>query len=157
MKKFVSLIAAMLLSLTVFAQPRALGGRFAAGVEFSYQHDIGKNFIELDLGYNQATGFGLTAIYDFICATPAWTSKGSWDLYAGPGISLGTYFKTIPFAAGVCGQVGLSYTFWFPLQLSVDFRPMIGVGRSSDGTSFHAVGLLGFIPTAGVRYSFGQK
>ncbi|MBR6882858.1 MAG: hypothetical protein IKN06_07835, partial [Bacteroidales bacterium] len=52
-------------------------------------------------------------------------------LYAGPGVTAGygtawsekyNEDRTSPFL-GLSAQVGMEYTFWFPLQLSVDFRP----------------------------------
>lgn len=50
--------------------------------------------------------------------------------------------------AGFVGNVGLEYTFWFPLQLSVDFRPRLMFGDGglrSDGP---------FTLGIGVRYAF---
>lgn len=157
MKKSVILIVAMLLSIAAFAQPRAIGGRFAAGLQVSYQHNLGENFAELDLGYHYASGLGVTAMYNFILANPAWSPKGSWEVYAGPGISAGTYFNISPFAFGICGQIGLAYTFQFPLQVSIDLRPSLGIAIGpSGGVFFNKFGLIGFAPTIGVRYSFGQ-
>ena len=54
------------------------------------------------------------------------------------------------FFFGLVGQVGLEYTFWFPLQLSADLRPTLGI---CDG-EFWTDGLFGFVPTLSVRYSF---
>lgn len=156
MKKTIIVLVAALLSVATFAQPRAIGGRLTAGVEASYQHYLGSNFAEIDLGWSLGSGFGLTGIYDFVIAQPDWTDRGTWDFYAGPGITLGSYFKELPFAIGVAGQVGLSYTFWFPLQLSADLRPVFSVGFGPDGAGFNASGMFGFVPTIGVRYSFGQ-
>lgn len=157
MKKSILIIIAAVLSIAAVAQPRAIGGRIELGGEVSYQHNVGSNFAELDFGYNYATGFGITATYDFIFASPEWTPKGTWDWYAGPGLTMGTYFSPIPFSVGICAQVGLSYTFWFPLQLSVDLRPVAAVGFNSDGARFNTKGLYGFIPTFGVRYCFGMR
>lgn len=157
MKKSVILIVAMLLSIAAFAQPRAIGGRLAAGLQVSYQHNIGENFAEFDLGFHYASGFGVTAMYNFILANPAWTPKGTWEVYAGPGISAGTYFNISPFAFGICGQIGLAYTFQIPLQLSLDLRPSFGMRMGSSGKMvFNTLGMIGFAPTIGIRYSFGQ-
>ena len=171
------------------AQPRALGIRVGvSGLEADYQHSFSKNqFLEgnfgLDFGYdaNGAPGVKATALYNFVWARPAWTDKGKWALYAGPGATLGyvndeVHFKAADgvnivryldngFMLGICGQVGLEYTFWFPLQLSVDLRPVIGMHINSgytahDGThygtrvGFYDNGLLGFAPTISVRYRF---
>ena len=82
---------------TASAQPRAAGIRIGAtGLDASYQHTINKSqFIGADLGLdfgynaNGYSGVKATAIYNFIWARPAWTEKGSWGIYSGPGISLG--------------------------------------------------------------------
>lgn len=156
MKKILILVAAALISVAAIAQPRAIGGRLTAGAEASYQHYLGNNFAEIDLGWSVGSGLGVTGIYDFVICQPSWTPRGTWDFYAGPGITLGTYFNALPFAIGVAGQVGLSYTFWFPLQLSADLRPVVGVGFGPNGVAFNTAGLYGFVPTLGVRYSFGN-
>lgn len=154
-KLFVIAIVAMM-SVVASAQPRAIGGRAGYGIEASYQHSVGNNFIEAGLGFNFGTGISATATYNFIFATPEWTPKGTWEWYAGPGLTLGTYFSKIPFTFGIVGQVGLSYTFWFPLQLSVDLRPAIGIDCYNGGARFSTGGLFGFIPTIGVRYCLGR-
>ena len=174
------------LSLTANAQPRAVGLRIGAtGLEASYQHSINRNFIEaeagMDFGYGGA-GFKVSASYNFIFARPAWSDRGSWAMYAGPGLAIGyvsdrtTYtfweegsssrypIKIHPddhgFMMALSGQVGLEYTFWFPLQLSVDIRPYFGF-HVNDGfydyaskVGFYNYGMMGFIPTLSVRYRF---
>ncbi len=165
MKKLL-IIAALVLTTAVaaIAQPRAIGGRLGWGTEVSYQHNVGNNFIEVDVGLPGwgALGLGATAIYDFVIAQPQWT-PGTWTFYAGPGaqVSMGFGNGLASFIA-VAGQVGLSYRFEFPLELSVDLRPSLGVGinsiRNDDGTTTTRptfVGnYLGFVPCIGVRYAF---
>jgi len=169
------------------AQPRALGIRVGvSGLEADYQHSFFKNqFLQgnlgLDFGYsaNGVPGVKATAIYNFIWARPAWTNKGSWAIYAGPGATIGyandevhykvaeevVHFLDNGFLLGICGQVGLEYTFWFPLQLSVDLRPVIAMhindgytdsagSRHGTRVGFYDNGLLGFAPTISVRYRF---
>ncbi len=144
------------------AQPRAIGGRLAYGVEASYQHSMGDtDFVEANLGLFGFSSLNATATYNFMCLQPDWTSKGEWGLYAGPGASVGFGWLTRSFSVAAVGQVGLEYTFWFPLQLSVDLRPQVGVelyggeGDSRGGVRFNLAGLYyGFIPTLGVRYRF---
>lgn len=194
MKKFV------IIAITAFcafaavsgAQPRALGARIGGtGFDISYQHTVGKkaDFVQadlsLDFGYmaSGAPGFKASAGYNFVFARPAWTQKGKWAIFAGPGLSLGyvqdrvRYFESdnffhyvhdYGFMLSVTGQIGLEYTFWFPLQLSVDLRPYIGmhiddgvtvrtgntVVKTSGKVGFYDGGLLGFAPTISVRYRF---
>jgi hypothetical protein len=50
------------------------------------------------------------------------------------------------FDVAVAGEIGLEYTFEFPLQLSVDIRPQIGL---LNGLKFS-----GFYPAFGIRYRF---
>ena len=115
-----------------------------------------------------------------VLARPALTNKGSWALYAGPGVAIGyvndnTAWKgadgniqisgeTNGFMLGICGQVGLEYTFEFPLQISVDIRPYLGM-HSNTGikmndqqyagkSGFYNAGLAGFIPSISVKYRF---
>ena len=85
-------------------------------------------------------------------AQPGWTPRGEWGFYAGPGASVGVGFNGGASIA-VAGQVGLEYTFWFPLQLSVDLRPQIGVWLN-NGAGFYTGGLYGFVPCLSVRYRF---
>ena len=187
-----SIITLFILAVTVVsasAQPRAIGLRIGAcGFEADYQHSMEKyQFIQgnlgLDFGYNAngVPGVKAAAIYNFIWARPAWTDKGSWALYAGPGAVLGyvnddVHYKAADgrnvityldngFMLGICGQVGLEYSFWFPLQLSVDLRPVIGMHINGGYTSpngerygarigLYDNGLLGLSPTISVRYRF---
>ena len=146
MKKIV-LIAAMVLGFTfaASAQPRAIGARLSYGAELSYQHTLGQNFLEADLGLGDFRYLNVAATYNFMIAKPDWTDRGEWGFYAGPGIALGVG-KDL-FNVGVAGQVGLEYTFWFPLQLSIDMRPQLGL----VGDHF---GLWGWYPQLGVRYRF---
>ena len=195
MKRILLTIIITATSVIAYAQPRSGGLRIGiTGLEASYQHSMNKNqFIEGNLGVDfgfeadGVPGIKLTGIYNFIWARPAWTNQGTWALYAGPGATLGyvsdyVHFKASDgknivnfpdsgFMIGVCGQVGVEYTFWFPLQLSLDLRPAIAM-HVNDGYSvsdpidpqktirygsragFYDNGLLGFCPTLSVRYRF---
>lgn len=184
-----TIIITIAAAVSSYAQPKAMGIRLGAtGLEADYQHSMSRDqFIEgnlgLDFGYNANgdPGIKAAAIYNFIWARPAWTEKGSWALYAGPGATIGyanddVHYKAADgrnvityldngFMLGICGQVGLEYSFWFPLQLSVDLRPVIGMHinggyTSSNGERYGARiglydnGLLGLSPTISVRYRF---
>ncbi len=157
MKKLALICFAVLaFAAAASAQPRAIGARVTGGFEASYQHEVGRvgNFVEADLGYMVGIGkqggwFNMAAIYNFMIAEPDWTARGEWGFYAGPGLALGAGERQ--FAFGVAGQVGLEYTFWFPLQLSVDFRPQLGYGHYAHGDHF---AFWGWYPSLGVRYRF---
>ena len=76
-----------------------------------------------------------------------------WNWNLGVGAGLGIYgFKAPAFYAGVVGHVGISYDFWFPMQLSLDYRPNIGI-VGGEGITFNTSGLYSGI-TLGVRYLF---
>lgn len=164
MKKII--IAAVIALGTVIAanaQPRAIGGRLGYSLEASYQHTVGgADFIEANLGTFGYQSLNASAIYNFMIAQPAWTARGEWGFYAGPGLAIGTGFSdTYAFNLDFAAQVGLEYTFWFPLQLSVDLRPQFGVRigdeyRNGKGrhASYDKWGLYGFAPTLSVRYRF---
>lgn len=189
MKKIIIMAAVMATAFTTAAsaQPRAAGLRLGCtGFELSYQHSIEKNFIEAEAGLDfgiGGSGFKVAGLYNFMLARPAWTDRGSWGLYAGPGLSLGyvsdriTYTQNYitddglsirrkihpvdhGFMFAFTGQIGLEYTFWFPLQLSFDIRPYFGLHVSDSkypGVSragFYESGMYGFIPTLSVRYRF---
>lgn len=193
MKKILIISVALLISaIGMTAQPRALGVRTGmTGFDVSYQHMTGKKaFVQtdasLDFGYagSGAPGFKATALYNFVFATPAWTDRGSWAMYAGPGLSLGYVQDMVVFEEGnlrfhpndygfmlsVAAQFGLEYTFWFPLQIAVDIRPYFGmhvndgVSRRVDAitdridfgskVSWYNNGWFGFIPSVSFRYRF---
>ena len=196
MKKLLLTIIIAVTAISAYAQPRAAGLRMGVcGFEADYQHTFVKNqFLEtslgVDFGYNvnAQAGIKATATYNFIWARPAWTEAGSWALYAGPGATIGyvnddvhymtddglnldARFQQHGFMLGICAQVGLEYTFWFPLQLSFDLRPVFGMhvnkGYSypdainpeishtyASKTSFYDNGLLGFAPSLSIRYRF---
>ena len=132
MKKIIVLAALILgLSVAAAAQPRAIGLRIGNGGEISYQHTLGQNFLEVDgglgLGLDGVFNVGATGIYNFMIAQPQWTDRGEWGFYAGPGASVGLGLGEVNYLnLAAAGMVGLEYTFWFPLQLSLDLRQHIG-------------------------------
>lgn len=153
MKKLMLMaVIALGVSVAANAQPRAIGARLGWGFEASYQHTVkNADFVELDLGLFTHS-VNLNAIYDFMIAQPNWTSRGEWGFYAGPGASIG--FGVLGdddgnFNIAVAGQVGLEYTFWFPLQLSFDIKAQLGGGLGHDPGFYWGVG-----PALSVRYRF---
>ena len=141
MKKII-LVAALILGFAAAAaaQPRAVGLR---GGALSYQHTLGSNFAEVDLGFLGA-GLSVDATYNTSFYKPDWTKKGTWNAYWGYGAGLDLYGGV---GVNALAQVGLEYTFWFPLQLSFDLRPQVGF-HTAFGVNF------GFGPSFGVRYKF---
>lgn len=155
MKKIFLVAVAMLgLAIAATAQPRALGARLGYGLQASYQHTLqGVDFVEVTAGLFGVTSFNAAATYNFMIAQPDWTDRGEWGIYAGPGAALG-YGADIrtgkySFNIAAIGQVGVEYTFWFPLQLSVDIRPSLGFSTGDEPLYFG-----GFYPCLGVRYKF---
>jgi hypothetical protein len=134
-KKLVLFLFAVLSSAALVAQAeRAIGVRFGAGGEVSYQHPLGEsNRVELDLGLSPQS-FGLNGIYHWVNDLSEWTDGMSW--YYGPGATIGfsntsPLFPTREFALGVVGQIGLEYKFDFPLQLTIDYRPTFYLVRNA--------------------------
>jgi len=136
------------------AQPRAIGGRLGWGLEFSYQHGLGSNMLQVDVGLPGFAEQGIHAVvvYDWLFPISSWKEAGEWNWYAGVGGTAGLYgFKESVGFIGVAGMIGVEYTFKFPLQLSLDYRPAIGpTFRKNDvGFGWHAYTL-----GLGIRYKF---
>ena len=149
MKKFILVIAAVLgMAVVASAQPRALGIRAGFGGELSYQHSLGENFAEFDLGW-WSNGVSLAAAYDFSIAP-----VGPFNFYAGPAAHVFTYGYTndngnaaTGFNLGIGAQAGLEYTFSaIPLQVSLDWRPMLTL-LNGIGFGWNSLAL-------GLRYAF---
>lgn len=142
MKKIILVIAAVLcMGAAASAQSRALGLRITNGAEVSYQHSLGMDFVEADLGW-YSNGFYLSGIYNFVFA-----EKCDFNFYAGPGASLG-YFNSDSvsgFNLGIAGMIGMEYNFNIPLQLSLDWRPVLNLFHGGFGWQGIALG---------VRYRF---
>ena len=152
------------------------------GIDFGY---LGAGSLKTPA--DTKTGMKATGTYNFIWARPAWTNEGSWALYAGAGATTGyvhddvhyttndginiANFQSHGFMLGICAQVGVEYTFKFPLQLSIDLRPTLAMHVNAktpyldptkpEAISYHKVraglydnGLLGFAPSISARYRF---
>jgi hypothetical protein len=141
--------------VAVNAQPRAIGGRVGGDIEFSYQHQLGDNMIDATAGLWIGYGYmsvGAVAIYDWVFPINSWKHAGAWNWYVGPGAGLGFILGkdiNIPVSVSIGGQIGIEYQFKIPLNLSLDYRPMINVLGFSDKVwgGFYSVAL-------GVRYRF---
>ena len=159
MKKSIILVAILAIVIvgSAIAQPRAIGANLGYGIDLSYQHSLGEaNMIDLSINIPFFEGIGATATYDWVNpfgAVIPWDYEGQWNWNLGVGAGLGIYgFKAPAFYAGVVGHVGVSYDFWFPMQLSLDYRPNIGI-VGGEGITFNTSGLYSGI-TLGVRYLF---
>ncbi|MCQ2369016.1 MAG: hypothetical protein MJ007_00875 [Paludibacteraceae bacterium] len=93
-------------------------------------------------GSNGMIGVEAAATYDWINPGGVrfpWSHKGSWNWYVGVGADV-AYMHIINVgggkgshwgSVGVAGRIGVEYNFWFPLQLSFDYRPVIGPAFSA--------------------------
>ena len=189
---FIILIVAFAASSLLSAQdgPRTMGFRIGvSGFDASYQHVFRKDqFLQGDLGVdfgynvNGHPGLHATAVYNFVWARPAWSHRGFWAIYSGPGLTLGyvndmVHYKVgeevkyTPkwmgdngFMLGLAIQVGVEYTLDFPLSMALEMRPIFGM-HVNDGVElsdryykgkvgFYDNGMLGFVPTFALRYRF---
>lgn len=160
MKKLLFTLALVLgFGLAAYAQPRAIGLRLGGDVDASYQHQLGQNMIEVEAGlpyfFDGHFGFHAAATYDWLFNFKSWEHRGEWNWYPGVGLA-GGYNYCVNHEAGhgfvgVAGRIGVEYNFWFPLQLSLDWRPVIGVAFA-DKAEFNQPGLFGVC--LGVRYRF---
>ena len=152
MKKVLLILVALLgLSIAASAQSKAIGFRAMSQWQLSYEHYVGDpNFLEFDLGGTYYSknhlGYDLTGTYNWMVAQPDLTPRGDWGIYVGIGASVGSWWHEdkSKLWLGFAAQGGIEYTFWFPLQLSLDLRPIWGLGDYG----------FGFYPTLAVRYSF---
>lgn len=146
MKKFIAILAGVLAFAAVAsAQPRAVGLRagFPVG-ELSYQHSLGANFVEADLGLHFGTNssIGLTCMYDFV-----FYNANIFNFYVGPGASLGFYSVNdkLKFNAGIVAQLGVEAEIpSVPINISLDWKPTI---VSVAGTYWDGIAI-------GIRYRF---
>ena len=140
MKNVVLVFVLTVLSVSAVSA-RNLGARLGYGVELSYQHPLGKNRLELDLGLSDFNGgLNLAGTYQWVKPLE---SNFSW--YFGVGAGLGIWDDKFGLAA--LGQLGIEYNFSSaPIQLSLDWRPGLTI-----------VPDVGFWATSfglGIRYRF---
>lgn len=125
-----------------------LGGSDGVGTEITYQRALSENNrLELDLGWSNRDdldAFRLTGLYQWV-----WNIEGGFNWYAGAGAGLGSIDNPDDddIFLSVAGNVGIEYNFDFPLLLSLDFRPEIGVINYYGDD-------LGFDLALGIRYQF---
>lgn len=138
-----------------------LGDSDGFGAEISYQKKLKtSNRLELDLGWRDSrryNAFKLAGVYQWVRPI-----DGGFNWYYGFGGGLGSvaFERTLnnndqPFDPDgglfifAAGDIGIEYNFDFPLLLSLDFRPEIGVvGYKEFSDNFD------FDIALGVRYQF---
>jgi len=164
MKKLSLLIIILIATCTVaLAQPRAVGGRIGFGIGASYQHEFGdKNMLQVDLDVAGFYSIQATATYNWIFPISSWSGPGSWNYYAGVGFGAGyawwgDWVRWVSRAyggakfggygaghgcgfVGVAGMIGVEYNFKFPMQISVDYRPIIGPCFYKKGVNYDKKG-----------------
>lgn len=166
-KKLLMIVAVVAMTVVAAnAQPRAIGVNLGSGLGFSYQHGFGEaNMLDIDV-HVPVFGWGVGGIVTYDWIDPfgtqiPWNNKGEWHWALGVGAAGGIYgFSNPDWYAGVAGHVGVAYDFWFPLELSVDWRPNFGVvgwnAAHNGGVGFNLNGLYDGV-TIGVRYLFNQN
>ena len=166
MKKLIfTLLAIAGLSASSYAQEireNAIGIRIgdASGfsTEINYQRALtDNNRLELGLSFrsgNSFNAFKATGIYQWV-----WNIEGGFNWYAGAGASAGVFDvdndsrffndDNNNLFVNVAGDIGIEYLFDIPLQLSLDFRPEIGIINDFDIDD-----TLEFDIALGIRYTF---
>lgn len=132
-----------------------IGDNDGFGAEISYQRALGdNNRLEVNLGWRGGKnhdGFKITGLYQWVFPLEG---DFNWYVGAGGGIasyswdyeSNGTRVDDSETSIFVAGDIGIEYRFDFPLQLSLDLRPDIGLGDYNNGLDFDIA--------LGIRYLF---
>lgn len=63
-------------------------------------------------------------------------------------------FKDVIGYLGVAGRIGVEYNFWFPMNISLDWRPLIGPGFYNNQVGFNGLGLFQGGIALSIRYLF---
>jgi len=159
MKKVLFIVAFIAASLFTFADgPRAVGGRIGYGIDASYQHALGEsNMVQVEVGVPYFSRLEAACTYDWINPgglTIPWSERGQWNWYAGVGGVVGSNLRFTEGYVRAAGRIGVEYNFWFPLQLSLDWRPSLGLGYNNTIGAFFNADLYGCGLGLGVRYKF---
>ena len=137
MKKILFVAVLALASVMAYAQPRAVGVRLGYGAEVSYEHTVGPGMVSLEVGVPGFASLEAACTYDWIDpfgATVPWDKQGEWHWYMGVGgAAQWSWYAMNAGFVGACGRFGIEYDFWFPLQISIDWRPTLGVMLGSNG------------------------
>ena len=188
MKKLSFLTIIMVATCTIaMAQPRAIGGRLGYNIGVSYQHQLGeKNMIQADVDLVAYALHGIqgTVTYNWIIPLKSW-DVANMNLLAGVGAGVGFQWWAgndvvwIGYGPekwgsgtflGAAGMIGLEWNFKFPLQLAIEYRPLVGPilhqkhdyyedhsVRKGISADFYYRGLWESAAAISVRYKFGGK
>ena len=167
MKKIIlTLVAVFAFGSMAFSQV-SLGGRFYEGItwggEVSLLYDLNQtNRIEADLGGNFGYMKKHVGPYDYLLSyyVVALTGSYQWQFnlikgfgwFVGPAVQLGIGADNDGDVYGrvaLGAQGGVQYKFDFPLQVSLDVRPMLDMVHLNNPRSIFDLGV-----AAGVRYCF---
>jgi hypothetical protein len=176
MKKAILIFAMTVMIGGLASAQVSLGGRFYGGLTSGFEASLlygmgGNTRIEADLGasfgvmtktYDAVNIFGARYTYDgtpsyyVVTATGAyhWTFnivKG-FGWFVGPAAQLGlgsNHDGDFYMRLAVVAQGGVQYQFDFPLQVSLDVRPMLDFIHLANPRSLFDLGV-----AAGVRYCF---
>ena len=140
-------------ALSAQANGQAIGLRLSNGfgnsAEISYQQALGSSHrFEGDLGLSN-NGLYLTGVYQWVWDLSTLADGFNW--YAGVGGNAGlwngnnSYSKGL--SLGIVGQVGIEYNFNIPLQLSLDYRPIVNIIPTLGNGYYDGIAV-------GVRYKF---
>ena len=149
MKKIFLVLVAMFCVATVSAQTKvsqmidnskwAVGLRVGGGAEVVAEGFYAKDRqIEGRLGYDWASGLGLTALHVWNPCDWNWTPKVCWwFLDAGVGAFVGTpTFRDV--AVGVAGTVKFGVRFKkVPIRLTIDYTPKFGLYAGYGTAGFY--------------------
>lgn len=151
---FITVIAIVFSASSQEISKNALGLRLGDsegfGAEINYQLSTGGNErLEFGLGWRDKKNYNaakIIGLYQWV-----WSISGDFNWYAGGGAGFSFYsFENDDIDSEtdffVAGDVGIEYSFDFPLLLSLDLRPEIGFGAINDDLDI-GIGL-------GVRYQF---
>lgn len=165
MKKLI-LVSLFILGITGILQAQEIssnaigirvGDNDGFSTEVNYQRGLGdNNRLELGLAWRSGNGFDAikgVGIYQWV-----WNIDGGFNWYAGVGAAVGSFDVDVDFPGfnnnddselfiNAAGDIGVEYKFDFPLLLSLDFRPEIGILNDFDDS-------LEFDVALGIRYTF---
>ena len=124
----VGLLGLLLGSQQAKAQPKAIGLRWGWNLEAAYEHTLGPGFILATAGVaGYSAAITASASYNWVPAT--WGDRNAWEFFVGGGLGLANYFWTPNvFVIGPMPCIGIQYSFWFPLMLTINWKPLFGVG-----------------------------